>query len=930
MLGFFLLLKTEVGTKTIFNITQKIVVPNLKYDQVSGHVLGTFEINNLHYHTDQFDISIGHLQAKNVFHLFSFTFTNEELWAENVVMTPHFIHVKKQPNLLAVPIKLAMQKIFIQNMQINGGKIIPAVIRFNLTIDHNKNLTNINLQHLIGKLGQQSIQGEAEIAFKDKKLSRLQANLASQTAKFFIKENEIIPEKFDWLLHIPDLKNFLPQAKGSISATGVMIGYLKPTIQGQFTAKDTIAPNLEMKKVAGKFLLDMKSDHSDSYLQLSVSDASFHKLKLNQFDMQAQGSLKQQDIEISAKNNDQMTSIYLKGKYEKPNWSAKVEQLNILNHKQKWHLQNPTFINVNQEEVTIEMLTLLANQSKISLYGNFPFAKGPSGHLEIKDFDLSFFNFIMPQDIRLTGKMNLTAIAHLKKTKILKINGDIKPGAVYYSLNNETQKNNFNGVNFSLQLEKKHLSSNFFVSLPEGQLSSEITLPNVDFHKDLKQQPLKGNLNLHLTKPKILESLIPAIRNISGEIKGKYNFQGQLGKPTLIGNLNFNQGSFQIPKLNLQVKNVNINANSHQGNISYHGSLQSGNGTLLINGQSKIVDNKIPLELNLSGNNILICNQPEIKILATPNMHLLLADKQLKLSGKILIPEANLHPHDFGNAESASDDIVFVQTDGKKIDNSNLKISSSIQLILGNKIYLNSRGIKGQVLGKMRIEDDPNKATVAYGQLWLQDGNYTIYGKTLQIDDGKLVFSGGPISNPGLNIKASRSIQTNSNSLFANTEKIKVGVSVTGTLKEPKTNLFSEPAGKNSADILSYLILGVPANSASPSNSQLLLHAADALNFGGSNKLLKIKDQLKKGLGLSELDIGTRSEIDTNTQETVQHTAFVLGKYLSPKFYIHYSLDLFDHTNTIKVRYLLNKFWTVQSIANSNGSGVDVLYTIER
>jgi translocation and assembly module TamB len=113
-------------------------------------------------------------------------------------------------------------------------------------------------------------------------------------------------------------------------------------------------------------------------------------------------------------------------------------------------------------------------------------------------------------------------------------------------------------------------------------------------------------------------------------------------------------------------------------------------------------------------------------------------------------------------------------------------------------------------------------------------------------------------------------------------------------------------------------------------NTGLLLQAADALNANGTNKILNLKNQIKKGLGLSDLDINTHSEVDPKTQETFQHTAFVLGKYLSPKFYINYSLDIFDHTNTLKVRYLLNKFWTIQSVANTNGSGIDVLYTFEK
>ncbi|MDQ2994778.1 MAG: translocation/assembly module TamB, partial [Pseudomonadota bacterium] len=61
-----------------------------------------------------------------------------------------------------------------------------------------------------------------------------------------------------------------------------------------------------------------------------------------------------------------------------------------------------------------------------------------------------------------------------------------------------------------------------------------------------------------------------------------------------------------------------------------------------------------------------------------------------------------------------------------------------------------------------------------------------------------------------------------------------------------------------------------------------------------------------------------------------QHTALVLGRYLTPKLYINYSFDMLDNNNTFRVRYFLNKNWSVQTESSSNGNGVDLLYSFER
>ncbi|MBA2654622.1 MAG: translocation/assembly module TamB domain-containing protein [Gammaproteobacteria bacterium] len=774
------------------------------------------------------------------------------------------------------------------------------IISFNLNAQHHKKDTIIKLDKLQGVVHDQPIEGHGEVILNKRLVSEINLNILSKNSTLQIQQDKNLPERINWKLHVATIDHYFPSAKGELLAIGNVSSInTKPTLDSEFTLNNFV----------------------------------FKQYKITRLLLQATGELKHHDIKIKVNTKDQNGAIHIIGSYASETWKGIINQFELNNNNQRWLLAKKAAVVVNKHSLTLSPFALISSQGHIMLHGTYLVGKSLQGKMEIRNFDLSLINFLFPESLRINGKINVAAAADFKKKARLNVAAQLSPGLLHYQLH-DPETFPYTGGKINVLMDGDNLKSNLSILFPDGQVKSTLELPNFKLGATQTHQKIAGNVSFNLNQPRILETLIPTIKNLSGKIMGNYAFSGTLSNPNIAGELNFSQGSFQIPKINLQITNVNIRAKSTNNLILYSGSLTSGKGILNLNGQTKIEQGAFPLELDLQGTNVLICNQPEIKIFATPNMHLALADKTLKLSGNIVIPEANIHPHDFGNTETASDDIVFIQEDGKKVENSSFRMMSSIHLSLGNKIYLNSRGIKGQVRGQMQIEDDPTKATVANGELWLQDGNYSIYGKTLQINDGRLLFTGGPISNPGLNIKATRSLQAKSNSLFASEETIKVGVQVTGTLHEPKINLYSEPAGKSSADILSYLVLGMPLNSlnqsVNKSNTQLLLQAADALNFSGNNKLLNIKDQLKKGLGLAELDIGTQSEIDPRTQETTQHTAFVLGKYLSPKFYVNYSLDLFDHTNTLKVRYLLNKFWTVQSVANTNGSGVDILYSVEK
>ena len=88
----------------------------------------------------------------------------------------------------------------------------------------------------------------------------------------------------------------------------------------------------------------------------------------------------------------------------------------------------------------------------------------------------------------------------------------------------------------------------------------------------------------------------------------------------------------------------------------------------------------------------------------------------------------------------------------------------------------------------------------ATGELAIRDGSYRAYGQNLDIRTGRLLFAGGPLTTPGLDVEAVRRPASD----------VLVGVRVRGTLREPVFALFSEPDMSQSRQ-LSWLVLGIHA-----------------------------------------------------------------------------------------------------------------------
>ena len=64
----------------------------------------------------------------------------------------------------------------------------------------------------------------------------------------------------------------------------------------------------------------------------------------------------------------------------------------------------------------------------------------------------------------------------------------------------------------------------------------------------------------------------------------------------------------------------------------------------------------------------------------------------------------------------------------------------------------------------------------------MADGKYFAYARKLDIQRGRLIFTGGPIDDPGVDLRAQKQFPD-----------VTAGVNVRGTLQQPRMSFFSDP-----------------------------------------------------------------------------------------------------------------------------------------
>lgn len=471
-------------------------------------------------------------------------------------------------------------------------------------------------------------------------------------------------------------------------------------------------------------------------------------------------------------------------------------------------------------------------------------------------------------------------------------------------------------------------------------------------------------LSAQLPEPALLH---PALKGLKTSIQANATLlntdQGQL-------KLTVNKGSYELPnkaelaflggELNasLTPKGLNVESNftiepnkkiqltlllpRKNNKWQIKGALTANENTLSIDGMgdfSPIVKGAI----NLNSTNFLLLNSTEYLITMTPKLTVEFAPSLLKLRGNILIPKAEIKPQTFTDTINLTDDVVFVS---EKKEFNPLNIDTDIVIQMGTDVHLSVKGLQGLLGGAIRLQQLPKGPLTATGQLDVRDGQYKAYGQDLIIDQGQLLFTGGVIDNPAIQVRAIRQFNNASNSFSGSNQlfdfnptniksvdfasKTTVGIEVVGRLNSPKVQLFSIPSNLSQADILSLLLLGKPADQASKSGGQLLLTAVSALNLNSGGSGMQLLSQLKQKLGI-DFNLENNAQYNQKNNQSSDNTAFVVGKALSKRLYLSYNMGLTQtDSNVLTLKYLLNKFFSLQVNASMNSSGIDLLYTHQK
>ncbi len=781
--------------------------------------------------------------------------------------------------------------------------------------------TSASLENTLikGKLRGYPFKAQTDLKIINNALDIKQLHLSS--GKSVLKASGHAGEKLDlnWTLESPDLAELYPEAGGQLSAQGTIKGaQAQPSINATLKGKKIVVPGIQFGKLDSIVKLDLAQGEKFD-IQLNSSQIKLGENIIDKLDLTGTGKLSAHTIKaniISAQGNLHFLS---KGGLKDDRWNGIIQELTLEEKKfGRWQLATPEKLIASKQKADLEKLCLTQKEASLCLGAHWKASGAWQINSDIDQLPLSILGPFLPTDIVLDSTVSSKLNASGTGNKNIRAKLDLNAPAGTIHLQNADDRPQFKydkaALNIVMNDQGAKASLLFDLVQPtDSPVKATLETPPFDLSTvDFNKLPLKGRVTTKVDDLGFIQTFTHELEELKGNLDVDLRIAGTVSKPKIEGHTKL-VADFFLPSAGIHLQDVKIDAISHDARtLAFNGQARSGEGKLDLKGTVGLAEDGFPINAEINGDRFELANLPEAWVLISPKLKISQYKNSLNIEGEVTIPEAKLEPQGIASSVPLSDDVTIINDpnldpDTVKETKQKTHVSTYVKVILGNKISISASGFTGSLKGDLLVTGKPKKPIMGTGEIIIYDGLFSAYGQELDIDKGRIIFAGGPIDSPTLDLKAIRKIKN---------KKITAGVHVTGAATSPELTLFSKPS-MNQDNILSYLMIGKPLSEATSGDGDILIGAATSLGFKGGAMLT---DTIGQSLGLDEFSLGGDGAEDASLQ---------IGKYLTPKLYISYGVGLFEPVTQLKMRYDFSKRWSMEAESGTN-SGMDFLYKIEK
>lgn len=819
-------------------------------------------------------------------------------------------------------------KDIIARLSLDAGKIDPAILwnEWPGNIDANGDLViryhdnnyslNIPVLEFKGVLREYPFRLGLNGSYQPDKLIVKTFELTSGPSRLELKGSVTNQYDLEWNLNSPDLNQMSPIMHGNVKSMGKLTGKKSsPAISAKLQAENIKYENYQAGIIDISAVADLV-EKGKIDVNISSSTIKLDDYEIFEASIKAEGSANNHIVDFSSIDTYQKINISTRGKLTGLNWFGEIHAINLENKSiGQWKLKQVTPASYQNNLLSTDTLCLENQSASIcsALKWNTE-THDVEGKMNARQLPFELFKSFYPDDLEVSGLVDANLIASRSNKGQLTAEGDIATtkGHLAISIDDESvEEVSFEPSQLAFSLIDHSLKSELTVNFTKPEvkpITAQLHLENIDIYEpDLSVIKLSGKVNSGIDNLSLFEPLTPHLSDVHGSLLVDIDIAGTASQPIITGDIILSNGEAYVHELGIEIQFALEGKANRLGEYRITGVMHSGEGTIDISAQLSGFDPDTGiLTIHLNGKDFEAVSLPEVWALVSPDIVIHMDLRSTSIKGEILIPQAQIDLEHIYIPASVSDDVNILSEKKTARKKDPYKLKTDLNVTLGENIDVTGKGVTGKLKGQLNLFTNNNYDIVADGEIFMQDGSFSMYAQNLEIREGRLIYNKAIIDDPELSIRAAREIG-----------QITAGVRVTGKASDPIVTLFSTPSLSHE-EILSYLVFGRPLASLTSGEGVDLISTATTLGLQNSGF---ITDSIANTFGLDDLKVST----GPNNQDA----ALVLGKYLTPKLYISYGMGLFETLNTIRLKYDISRRWAVQSESGTY-MGVDLLYQIEK
>ncbi len=729
------------------------------------------------------------------------------------------------------------------------GRLDVALHSTGMLTDQGPEVT-ADIERLKGRLRGQPVRGQGRVVWRGGQLDLHKIRLSSGKARLRLDGGLGDDWNLRWALRAEQLDRLLPGYAGSISGRGRLRGSkAQPRADFNIKVAGFSGAGTAIESLSGKGVVDIsgrQKSHFDIHGKgLSVAGQSWRMLRLEgdgvpkahalrlhlsgeagSFEAVLEGGLTRvatasaqcsapsgvhsatpaRPSVVNASHQASSSSLVTrpceKSGLKNGHWQGFLKQLSAgKTVAGDWQLQRPARIEAGASAARVSGFCLISQPSRLCLDGDWSADNGAAARLSLSHLDPMRFREFLPAGLSLDTHLDGEAKLHLDADNRIDATATAKlsPGVMHFRQDGEPLRVALKAGTLQATIRGDRADGRVVIDLGEtGNIKAVAGVE--DFQH---RGGLSGELVAALNDLSPLSAFVPSLQEVRGRVDADLKLGGTLTAPRVGGQLVLQDFSAEVPQTAMKLEATQLRIHSDgSGAMKIDGSARSGEGQLSLTG--KIDPARRQLTVKLTGDRFEVARSRTLKAVISPDMQVAMDAKGMRVSGILKVPSAYIDLKGAGGEGAvikASEDVVLVddgQATSKKAPGSQLDLDLKIEL--GDDIRVNVADFSGGLKGGLRIEQTRGLAPRGTGMIEIINGDYLVYGQQLNIQRGKILFGGGPVDNPRLEIDVARRVEA---------YNVLAGAHIRGVAQAPQLKLYSEPPMPD-ASVLSYMLLGQP------------------------------------------------------------------------------------------------------------------------